>query len=387
MRDLVAFSTLPAVWIGLDRDGIARSLADALLHTLSLEYIYIRIGGNTEASAVEVTRSKERKAPQEAALTQELARVLETGRADAPTTIPDPLGAGTLRVAVTRFGVADDNGCVVACSRSPEFPTEQDRLLLGVAANQTAVVVQRRQAEQRVQEQREWLQVTLASIGDAVITTDTEGRVTYLNTVAEQLTGWTLDDATGKPLATVFSILNEETLQPVESPVQKVLREGSVSGLANHTVLVAKNGTLRPIDDSAAPIRDASGQMIGVVMVFRAVSAQRKAEQHRNVRLAVTHALNEAATVQDMAQRCLARRVRRALGGISAVSGAVDDSGERLRLQRELAPAGRAGSASRAQPVVIACSTKGEGLPGRVWAGKQSTWIRDLSKDRELSAR
>ena len=151
-------------------------------------------------------------------------------RADAPTTIPDPLGAGTLKIAVTRFGVADDSGSVVACSRNPDFPTEQDRLLLGVAANQTAVVVQRRQAEQpRTGAAR----VAAGDAGRAWATPSsqpTSAVVTYLNSVAEQLTGWTLDDATGKPVATVFSILNEETLQPVESPVQKVLREGSVSG-------------------------------------------------------------------------------------------------------------------------------------------------------------
>ena len=112
-------------------------------------------------------------------------------RPEPPSTIPDPFGGGTLHVAVTRFGVGDDHGVLVAGSRNADFPTEQDRLLLGVGANQTAIVVQRRRAEEQVQEQREWLRVTLASIGDAVIATDTEGRVTFLNAVAEELTGWT----------------------------------------------------------------------------------------------------------------------------------------------------------------------------------------------------
>ena len=141
--------------------------------------------------------------------------------------------------------------------------------------------------------------MTLASIGDAVIATDTEGRVTFLNAVAQELTGWTTEDAEGKPLEAVFAILNEKTRQPVENPVERVLREGVVVGLANHTVLIARDGTERPIDDSAAPIRDAAGKMIGVVLIFRDVTEQRRAEQHRNARLAVTHALSEAATVED----------------------------------------------------------------------------------------
>src|SRR5436189_133592 len=128
----------------------------------------------------------------------------------------------------------------------------------------------------------------------AVIATDTEGRVTYLNAVAQGLTGWTPGDAEGEPLEAVFPILDEQTRQPVESPVKRVLREGVVVGLGNHTILIARDGTERPIDDSAAPIRDAAGRMLGVVLIFRDVSKQRRAEQQRSVRLAVTHALSEA---------------------------------------------------------------------------------------------
>jgi PAS domain S-box-containing protein len=129
-----------------------------------------------------------------------------------------------------------------------------------------------------IQEQREWLRVTLASIGDAVITTDRQGTVTFLNPVAETLTGWTRADAEGQPLETVFEILNERTRQLVENPVAKVLRGGVIVGLGNHTVLIARDGAERPIDDSAAPIRDAVGAMIGVVLIFRDVTEQRRAE-------------------------------------------------------------------------------------------------------------
>jgi PAS domain S-box-containing protein len=126
--------------------------------------------------------------------------------------------------------------------------------------------------------QQEKFRVTLASIGDAVIATDTEGHVTFVNPVAEQLTGWPEKEALGHPLREVFRIINEETRAEVETPVSKVLREGGTVGLANHTVLVARDGTERPIDDSAAPIRLGTNVLEGVVLVFRDVSERRASE-------------------------------------------------------------------------------------------------------------
>jgi PAS domain S-box-containing protein len=121
--------------------------------------------------------------------------------------------------------------------------------------------------------------VTLASIGDAVIATDPRGRVTFLNPVAEALTGWRARDAAGRDLAEVLRIVHLETREPVESPVATVLREGAVVGLANHTVLLARDGTEHPIADSSAPIRDADGTLLGVVLVFRDVTERARAEQ------------------------------------------------------------------------------------------------------------
>src|SRR5580700_5434970 len=107
-----------------------------------------------------------------------------------------------------------------------------------------------------LQREKDALHLALCNLGDAVITTDPEGRVTFLNSVAESLTGWTLAEAAGQPLDSVFRIINEESRQPVESPTIRALREGVVLGLANHTLLIAKDGAERPIDDSAAPIRN-----------------------------------------------------------------------------------------------------------------------------------
>src|SRR5690606_19127157 len=110
-------------------------------------------------------------------------------------------------------------------------------------------------------------------------TTDVLGSVTFMNPIAEQLTGWSQDEARGLPLERVFVIRNEDTGAPVESPVDEVLRDGVVVGLANHTVLIGKDGTSIPVDDSGAPIRDENGELIGVVMVFHEIREQRRMER------------------------------------------------------------------------------------------------------------
>ncbi len=146
-------------------------------------------------------------------------------------------------------------------------------------------------AEDALREQREWFRVTLSSIGDAVIATDIEGRVSFLNHVAESLTGWTDSEAKGQPLDAVFRIINEETRQAVENPATRALQEGTIVGLTNHSVLIAKDGTERPIDDSVAPIRGKEGEVVGCVLVFRDVSERRRWEKENASRLAAARLL------------------------------------------------------------------------------------------------
>jgi len=138
---------------------------------------------------------------------------------------------------------------------------------------------ERARHEAELEERRQWLQVTLRSIGDGLITTDAAGAVTFLNPVAEQLTGWKTDDAAGKPLDQVFHIINEQTGEPAFNPVAKVLREGKVLGLANHTALISRDGRTFPIEDSAAPIMTAPGSAAGVVLVFHDVAERRANER------------------------------------------------------------------------------------------------------------
>jgi PAS domain S-box-containing protein len=144
----------------------------------------------------------------------------------------------------------------------------------------------RKRAQEQIAAEREWLDRTLQSIGDAVIATDQRGRVVFLNPVAERLTGWKAADARDRDCHEVFRIVNEKSREPVESPVTRVLRVGTVVGLANGTILIAADGAERPIDDSGAPILGSDGAMQGVVLVFRDISDRRRTEAER--RAAVT---------------------------------------------------------------------------------------------------
>jgi PAS domain S-box-containing protein len=153
--------------------------------------------------------------------------------------------------------------------------------LLGLAALATYILRETKLRESHARELRgseEWFRVTLSSIGDAVIATDRLGKVAFLNPAAEAITGRTISDARGKDITEVFQIFNEVTGGAAEDPVKKVLETGAVVALANHTVLKSKDGRVVPIEDSAAPIRDDRGDLIGVVLVFRDVTAERKSE-------------------------------------------------------------------------------------------------------------
>jgi PAS domain S-box-containing protein len=168
-------------------------------------------------------------------------------------------------------------------------------LVVLVGYLQRREAAEREQAAEALRKSEAWLATTLSSIGDAVIATDRQGRIRFMNPVAETLTGWPQGEAVGKSFADVFQLVNEETGAPAPHPCERVLREGVVVGLANHTALIARDGRATPIEDSAAPIRDRDHGLAGVVMVFRDVTATRAAQERLRASEARTAAILDSA--------------------------------------------------------------------------------------------
>ncbi len=185
------------------------------------------------------------------------------------------IGAGDLCARV-KIGAGGEIGVLVdgfneMAEKLQETTVSRDSLVEEIA--------RREKVEAALAAEKEWLSVTLRNIGDGVIATDTEGHVILLNAAAENLTGWTQGQAGGRPFREVFNIINEETGQVCDNPIQKVLASGAIVGLANGTALIVKNGTKRCIADSAAPILDQGGKIIGVVLVFRDITESKAHEQ------------------------------------------------------------------------------------------------------------
>ena len=184
-----------------------------------------------------------------------------------------------------------------------EMRTGDGRRFVGIVRD----ITERKEAENALFEEKERLHVTLSSIGDAVITTDVEGCVTYLNPVAEMMTGWTNDEACGRKLPEVFQIVNEETDAEVLNPAEIVLRDKVPAGLADNTILIQRGGMRFPIEDSAAPIRDKQSEIIGVVLVFHDVS------QARQMALKMTYQATHDALTGIINRREFERRLELAL--------------------------------------------------------------------------
>ena len=161
-------------------------------------------------------------------------------------------------------------------------------------------ITEHQRAREDLRQQREWFRVTITSIGDAVLATDTNGRITFLNPVAESLTGWPEKEVLGHPVQNVFHTINEETRAPGEDIVANVLREGHTVALANHTNLVARAGHQIPIEDSAAPIKDSSGTVSGVVLVFHDVTQKRRTQEARARLAAIVESSDDAIISKDL---------------------------------------------------------------------------------------
>ncbi|MCK6586088.1 MAG: GAF domain-containing protein [Polyangiaceae bacterium] len=202
--------------------------------------------------------------------------------------------------------------------------------LLG-AVSVFADITRFKQVEEALRVSEAWLSTTLRSIGDAVIATDTESRITFMNLVAEELTGYTIQEAKGQPLKAVFRVLSKQTREEVESPVAKVLREGSVVGTAAHTFLVRKDRSEVIIDDSGAPIRDDRGELVGVVLVFRDMTEKSRTEERRELLVEASGLLASSRVDYEMTLVHLARLAVPRIGACCAID-IVDADGALRRI-------------------------------------------------------
>jgi len=210
----------------------------------------------------------------DAARLREALRRAARSRSPMPWRLPTSQGLLSMRLAL----LERDGEQAWLLLRVTEETAARFLVLTRQVERLTAEISRRRESEAALAAERERLAVTLSSIGDGVIAVDTQARVVLLNPIAADLTGWSPDDARNRALNEVFRIFDERTGRPAEDPVNKVLRTGRIVGLANHTCLEARDGTRRSIADSAAPIRAAGGEILGVVLVFRDVTQQYRME-------------------------------------------------------------------------------------------------------------
>jgi PAS domain S-box-containing protein len=227
----------------------------------------------------------------------------------------------TCQIPVIFLTAYADDETVGRASRTEPFgyllkPFEDSQLRTVI---EMAIAKHTAEAKLRASERR--FVATLSSIGDAVIATDAEARVTFMNAVAETLTGWPQDEAMGLPLPTVFRIVNEDTRETVEDPAAKVLRLGTIVGLANHTLLIARDGTERPIDDSGSPIVDDHGGVIGTVLVFRDLTERRAIEEALRKSQADMANIARMTTMGELAAS-IAHEVNQPLAAIVTNAGA-----------------------------------------------------------------
>ena len=201
-----------------------------------------------------------------------------------------------LNVSLTISPIIDSGGHIIGASKMARDITEQKKY------------------QEELDSQRQWFEVTLASIGDAVVATDEQMKITYLNAVAEKLTGWTHQEVLGKPIDAVFRIINEDSRLPVQHPLDDAIRTGTVHGIANHTILIAKNGMEHSIEDAAAPIRLPSGRLIGAVLVFHDIGDRRILEKELKRR---AETLAEKDKRKDEFLAMLAHELRNPLAPIS----------------------------------------------------------------------
>ena len=198
-------------------------------------------------------------------------------------------------VTIQRAKIADPFGYIIK-------PFEERELNISIE-----IALYKDHTQKLIREKDKWLSAILRSVGDAVIATDTLGKIKFINQVAERLTGYTKEEAINKELCSIFKIRSEATKEYVTNPVQKVMQTGDIVGLANHTELISKDGSVYPIADSGSPIRNENGNITGVVVVFQDLSYYKKTEELINIQTTALNSAYNGIVITDFAGKIVCK--------------------------------------------------------------------------------
>ena len=278
LRDLAALSALPVVWTESDPRRIAESLADALLHMLHLELVYILVRDRAYEIPVEVAHTARGPAP--TAQAEEIGRALDpwlntNDLSRTPSSIANPLGNGMTRIICPPFGIEARGGVLVACSPRADFPTEVDRLLLGVAANQVAILLDRRRTEDALRESEERFRGTFENAGVGIADCDLQGRFLRVNQKLCEIVGYTREELLQK---TWQDITHPDDLAASLEQFLPLLR-GEQPGYSLEKRLVRKDGSLVWIDQAVSLRRDAAGTPASVIAILQDISERKRLEE------------------------------------------------------------------------------------------------------------
>jgi two-component system sensor histidine kinase/response regulator len=280
IRDLVALSAFPAVWVGYDACRIAESLVDVLRHTLHLDLIYLAVREGADGIAVEVAQTTQGPAPADRA--QEVGRALDPwlrlGSSGMPSSIPDPLGSGTIPIVLTRFRMGASRGVLVASSRRADFPTEVDRLLLSFGANQAAILLERWRAEQALRESEERFRGTFENAAVGIVHVDLQGRFLRVNERFCDIIGYTREELLKK---TFRDITHPDDLD-ISLEHFLPLSRGELPGFSLEKRYLGKDGTVVWMSLDSSLQRDAAGALAYVISVLQDISGRKRLEEELN---------------------------------------------------------------------------------------------------------
>jgi PAS domain S-box-containing protein len=275
-RDLAALEALPAVWSASDRRQIAAGMAEVLVNVLALDFAYVRLVASTDGESIEVARSDEGPDALDStpSIATALARWLASNTANPATcSLPHPRAGGRVNAALTPIGYEGELGVLVAASRQPGFPTDEDRFLCGVVANQAAFVLQRKRAD----ELSSRLAAIVESSYDAIVSKDLDGMITSWNDAAEVIFGYSAQEVVGRHISI---LMPEDHIEDVTNILARVRRGERVDRY--ETKRRRKDGTIIDVSITVSPVRNGYGEIIGASKIARDITEEKRVEQQRN---------------------------------------------------------------------------------------------------------